>query len=80
MPRIGYIDYCRKCKKSIPVHFAETECPNCGISKPVKPLTITEEITNTVAGLGLIFGGTFLFGLVILIGIIFIVFLFNVLN
>ena len=73
-------DYCKECNKYISIVYADKKCPECNVSNPVKPLTITEEITNTLAGLGLIFGGTFLFGLVILIGIIFIVFLFNVLN
>lgn len=80
MPRFGYRDHCKKCKKLIPTDFAKTECPICGVKKPVKPLSTAEEATNMAAGLGLLFGGVFSFGLVILLGIVFIIFLASVLN
>ena len=80
MSRFGYRDHCRKCKKLIPTDFAKTNCPICGVKKPVEPLSTAEEVTNMAAGLGFFFGGTFIFGLVILVAIVFLILMINFLN
>jgi hypothetical protein len=78
MPIIKLDDHCRKCNKLIGVNWAKSKCPLCGVPSPVEPVGFIQEMINTIYVLGVSLGFLFLFGLVILIGIIFIFFMKNI--
>ena len=73
MPITKFNDYCKKCTKLIPVHFAKTNCPECGTPNPVEPLGFIQETINIIAGLGLFFGLIIIVILMVFIALIYLI-------